>query len=77
MESNISRDHIALEAMKIIYGKTSFARLSPINRLRKLFGLSIPSQGYTSWGYEPIAKEAYSLADAMIAEREKGMGQNT
>lgn len=71
MESNITRDHIALEAMKIMYGKTSFVRLTPINRLRKLLGLSVPSQGYTSWSYKSIAKEAYSLADAMIAERNK------
>lgn len=75
MESNISRDHIALEAMKIIYSKMSFGRLTPVDRLRKLLGLPVPNQGYTSWTYESIAKEAYSLADAMIAEREKTEGQ--
>lgn len=70
-QSNISRDHIALEAMKIMYGKMSFSRLSLIERIRKWLGLSVKNQGYTSAGYDFIAREAYKLADAMLAEREK------
>ena len=70
-QSNISRDHIALEAMKIMYGKMSFGRLSLINRIRKWLGLEVRDQGYTSASYAFIARESYRLADAMLAEREK------
>lgn len=70
-QSNISRDHIALEAMKIMYGKMSFSRLSLIERIRKWLGLSVNDQRYTSCGYYFIARESYKLADAMLAERDK------
>lgn len=70
-QSNISRDHIALEAMKIMYGKMSFSKLSLIERIRKWLGLEVRDQGYTSASYSIIAKESYGLADAMLAEREK------
>lgn len=71
MESNITRDHIALEAMKIIYSKTFFRSFKPVNRLKKLLGLSVNKQNYSSLNYKTIANEAYNLADAMIAERNK------
>lgn len=70
-QSNISRDHIALEAMKIMYGKMSFSRLSLIERIRKWLGFEVRNQGYISCGYDIIAKESYKLADAMLAERNK------
>lgn len=38
-ESNISRDHIALEAMKIILDKSIKQRITPVQRIRKLAGL--------------------------------------
>ena len=57
--------------MKIIYDKMSFNRLSIINRLRKWLGFSIEEQGFTSAGRDFIAQEAYKLADAMLAERNK------
>lgn len=70
-ESNISRDHIALEAMKIFYKTVLFRRLSIINRIRKFFGMPVPCIGVTTWSYEKIAEQAYKMADAMINEREK------
>ena len=70
-QSNISRDHIALEVMKIIYDKMSFSRMTITDRLRKLFGHDIKCSRYTSINHEFIAREAYKLADAMLAEREK------
>ena len=40
-ESNISRDHIALEAMKIILDKSIKQRITPVQRIRKLAGLRL------------------------------------
>ena len=42
-ESNISRDHIALEAMKIILDKSIKQRITPVQRIRKLAGAEIRS----------------------------------
>ena len=70
MESNISRDHIALEAMKIILEK-SFTRHQTIwNKIAKLFGGSHSSND-CFLKCSIVAKEAYKYADAMIAERKK------
>ena len=48
-ESNISRDHIALEAMKIILDKSIKQRITPVQRIRKLAGLryEVRSFSYT------------------------------
>lgn len=70
-QSNISRDHIALEAMKIIFDKMSFSRMTITDRIRRLFGRDIHRNGYSTSRYDFIAREAYRLADAMLAEREK------
>ena len=69
MESNISRDHIALEAMKCIM-MTAKRRRTLWNMVVTLF---FPSKeiGVISYDYEGQAKAAYQIADAMIKERNK------
>lgn len=69
-QSNISRDHIAMEAMKILMQETTREMLTPLNRLKRWLGLP-----YKSWsgGIElaQMAKLSHDIADAMVAEREK------
>lgn len=67
--SNISRDHIAMEAMKVLMQKTVSERISLKNRIRNFFG-----KGYTSrvsFDCKFIAKMSYDMADAMIEQRSK------
>ena len=70
MESNISRDHIALEAMKLFYYANIGYEQTLWNKICVLFG-----GGQKRRNNHPKAKEmakwAYMYADAMIAEREK------
>ena len=61
MESNISLDHIALEAMKVILEKSANFKKSRLNGKVK-FDLLRPNE---------IAEVAYDYAEAMIAERER------
>ena len=65
MESNITRDHIALEAMKILMQKR-------INVKKNLFGNVISINSIDKF---LLANEAYNIADAMIAERERNKGK--
>ena len=69
MESNISRDHIALEAMKCMM-MTAKRRRTLWNRIVTLF---FPSKevSVTNYYYKEQAKSAYQIADAMIKERNK------
>ena len=69
MESNISRDHIALEAMKCMM-MTAKRRRTLWNRIVTLF---FPSKevSVTNYYYKRQAKSAYQIADAMIKERNK------
>lgn len=69
--SNISRDHIAMEAMKVLMEKTVSNSLTLKNRIRKWFGLDYCIS--TSVESKFIAKISYDIADAMIAQREKIM----
>ena len=70
MESNISRDHIALEAMKMVMSKYNYKTQTIWNKLWVLFGGKIKTK--TSLGSpSKIAEIAYSFADAMLAERRK------
>lgn len=71
MESNISRDHIALEAMKIILDKAAFRPLHLIDRIRIMFGRKTKRCRLDHPASEKVAEYAYEFADAMIAEREK------
>lgn len=63
--SNIARDHIALEAMKILMQKR-------INVKKNLFGKVISVNSIDKF---LLANEAYNIADAMIAERERNKGK--
>lgn len=69
MESNISRDHIALEAMKCMM-MTAKRRRTLWDRIVTLF---FPSKevSVTNYYYKGQAKPAYQIADAMIKERNK------
>lgn len=69
MESNISRDHIALEAMKCMM-MTAKRRRTLWNRIVTLF---FPSKevSVTNYYYKGQAKSAYQIVDAMIKERNK------
>lgn len=72
-QSNISRDHIAMEAMKVIMEKTTKEMLTPLNRLKRWLGIEHTSStiGIT---YDTLAAKSYDIADAMVAEREKRKG---
>lgn len=60
-ESNISKDHIALDVMKVLLEKSA------------KFKRSMLREGVEPYLVNPnvIAKVAYDYADAMIAERER------
>lgn len=69
MESNISRDHIALEAMKIHLNKSLVVRRTIFNRIACALGFGTPKVLFYS-NLDILAGYAYLVADAMIAERE-------
>nr|DAL63080.1 MAG TPA_asm: hypothetical protein [Caudoviricetes sp.] len=69
MGSNISRDHIAMEAMKVLMQKTVSKDLTLKNRIRKFFGKDYNVQ--VVYNSETLAEASYAMADAMIAQREK------
>lgn len=52
--SNISRDHIAMEAMKVLMEKTVSNNLTLKNRIRQFFGLN--HKTYTAFDEKMIAK---------------------
>lgn len=61
MESNISRDHIALEAMATILSKSIEVKR---NKFRDYDDFNLPDP-------KSLAETAYDYAEAMIAERER------
>ena len=69
MGSNISRDHIAMEAMKVLMQKTVSENLTLKNRIRRFFGRSHKS--VTIFDIKGLAELSYKIADAMIEQREK------
>lgn len=71
-ESNISRDHIAMEAMKILLENTISKHLTLKNRIRNFFGRNY-NANVNFVDSETLAKASYTIADAMIAQREKIM----
>lgn len=71
MESNISRDHIALEAMKIIMEANIVNQRTVWDVVKRAFtGKGGESRARTIHP-KTLAEYAYMYADAMIAEREK------
>lgn len=69
MESNISKDHIALEAMKILLKETMFDNTSICGRVKRFFCKGSKMTSMTN--AQDVAKMAYDYADAMVAERER------
>lgn len=70
MGSNISKDHIALEAMKMVMSNYNHKSQTIWNKIWVLLGGKAHIK--TSLGSpNKIAEIAYSFADAMIKEREK------
>ncbi len=70
-QSNISRDHIALEAMKIIMDKTMNTASTPLQRLRQWLGIDARHSTMSHSSVHFVAHLAYQFADAMLAERDK------
>lgn len=69
--SNISRDHIAMEAMKVLMEKTASDSMTLKNKVKKFFGMNYRT--VVDFDQKAIAKLSYDMADAMIAQREKIM----
>lgn len=70
MESNISRDHIALEAMKIVLNATIEHKQTLWNKICVLFG-GEPVIKHKCTSERMAAAIAYRYADAMLEERMK------
>ena len=71
MESNISRDHIAMEAMKTIIEKSSTTNQTLWNKIRFYLGLGKMRNTSNLIDTKQTAMIAYQYADAMIEERER------
>lgn len=69
--SDISRDHIAMEAMKVLMQKQVSEYLTFKNKIKKFFGMEYKS--VTAYEKKSLARISYDIADAMIAQREKIM----
>lgn len=69
MESNISRDHIALVAMEKLLER--YLNRKPTVWVKIGAALGICKQNI-NLPLNVIAKDAYRIADAMVEEREKG-----
>jgi hypothetical protein len=67
--SNISRDHIAMEAMKVLMEKTVSNSLTLKNRIKKFFGMNYKK--VAAFDAKMLAIFSYKIADEMIAQREK------
>lgn len=70
MENNISRDHIALEAMKIIMEKSAKRKMPLKGKIVSLFGKPVVEK-ITMLNPILIAELSYRIADTMIAQRRK------
>ena len=68
-ESNISRDHIAMEAMKELIAKAP-VEVSIWSRIRVIFGKEYKRVGI-GFTTKSLCRVAYEIADAMIEERNK------
>lgn len=70
--SNISRDHIAMEAMKVLLSKHSIKQQTILNRIGAYFGLCYPKVALHI-NTKVVSIMAYEMADDMISQREKIM----
>lgn len=68
-ESNITRDHLAMEAMKVIMEKSVRRRMSLKERIKSMFGKPVVER-ITMLNPVLIADVSYRVADAMIAKRQ-------
>lgn len=68
-ESNITRDHIAMEAMKELIAKAPL-EVSIWEHIRVMFGKEYKNVGI-GLNTELVSRAAYEIADAMIEERNK------
>ena len=66
--SNISKDHIALEAMKVLMQISAKDNTPFWGRILRFFGRGDVKTSVISTAH--VADNAYRYADAMIAERE-------
>lgn len=73
-ESNISRDHIAMEAMKELIAKAPI-EVSIWERIRVMFGKEHKKVGI-GFNEKLICRVAYEVADAMIEERIKNIKED-
>ena len=67
--SNITRDHIAMEAMKVLIQISAKDNTPFWGRILRFFGRGDAKISVISTAY--VAENAYEYADAMIAERER------
>ena len=67
-ESNITRDHLAMEVMKVIMDKCVKARIPLKTRIKMLFGIPAAC-GVVVPNPEFLAQISYKVSDAMIAAR--------
>lgn len=77
MESNISRDHIALEAMKIIMEANTVRQRTIWDIVKRAFTGKGGATSVRCLCPEGCAELAYRYADAMIAERGKEVCNET
>ena len=70
--SNISRDHIAMEAMKILLSNSSQKEQTIFNKIGSFLGLCKPKRIFIINTIN-VSVMAYKMADDMIAQREKIM----
>lgn len=68
--SNISRDHIAMEAMKVLLSKSSIKQQTIFNRIGSSLGLCCPKVTLYI-NTKIVSIMAYVMADDMILQREK------
>lgn len=66
-QSNISRDHVAMEAMKVLMPYYLERKMTLKEKIKILLGLPVAVGSYDA---DMLAIEAYGIADAMIKARE-------
>jgi len=71
-QSNITRDHLAMEAMRTLIAVTTKEKRTIWNRIKCALSAKVKYRNdYDVLKEHFIARQAYSYADAMIAERNR------